>query len=140
MTSQPWPPPKAAPKTPRPLELSEQDWHTQVDEYATLCRWMRHHCRPAQDSHGHWKTPIQGDPGFPDLVLIRGGRILFAELKNNRGVLSTDQMAWRDRLLLAGQEWYCWRPRDWDKVKTTLAPAPHSNWKVAEDVGTGGRI
>lgn len=121
------------------LELSEADWAALFEDYATLTRWYIHHDRPALNQRGRWATHITGTPGFPDYVLARSGRVLFCELKSERGILSTDQMAWRDRLLAAGQEWYCWRPRHWPDVQATLAPAVGSSWRVVENVGTGGK-
>lgn len=53
------------------------------------------------------------DRGWPDLVLVRGGpepRIIFAELKGPRGVVSDDQTAWLVDLAEAGAEAYVWRP------------------------------
>ena len=48
--------------------------------------------------------------GVPDLMMVRE-RVLFAELKWNRGSLGSDQKLWRDALQAAGQEWYLWRPQ-----------------------------
>jgi hypothetical protein len=120
--------------------MNEAAWQQQVVDLARLTRWLVHHTRPARRADGTWSTPIQGDPGFPDLVMIRGSRVLWVELKSDTGRLTTDQMAWRDRLLLAGQEWYCWRPRDWPKVQKTLRPADHSNLRLTDDIGTGGLL
>lgn len=124
------------------LALSERDWQAQVLELAELYRWRVHHCRPAQTRSGRWSTPIQGDPGFPDLVLVRGGRVIFAELKtdNPRAQLGPEQARWRDALLGAGLEWFCWRPRHLDEVQETLAPASSIDWRTSSDVATGGRL
>jgi hypothetical protein len=55
------------------------------------------------------------DPGYPDLTLVRGGRIIFAELKSEAGELAPDQIAWRDAITddIGRVRWYCWRPTDW---------------------------
>lgn len=80
-----------------------------------LCRWLRvvtAHFRPAQTTNG-WRTPVSGDgKGFPDLVLV-GSRVLWRELKSDRGRLDADQLRWRDVLLAAGADWDVWRPADW---------------------------
>lgn len=80
-----------------------------------LCGWLGlpvHHCRPARTVTG-WRTPIQGDRGFPDLVIVGADRVLYPELKSDSGSLDADQRMWRDRLRSAGAGWVLWRPRDW---------------------------
>lgn len=104
------------------LELSEADWQAQVVALAKLYRWHVHHDRPALNQRGQWFTPIQGDPGFPDLVLARGGRVLFVELKTDRGRLTGHQQAWHEQLRGAAVEFYLWRPQDWPIVQVALAP------------------
>ena len=54
--------------------------------------------------------------GFPDLVLLRANRIIYAELKTERGRLSPDQRVWLDALTEAGCYCYLWRPSDVDEV------------------------
>lgn len=54
------------------------------------------------------------DPGFPDAILAKDGRVLAIEFKTERGKLSIAQGAWLYNLSARGQvETYCWRPRDW---------------------------
>jgi hypothetical protein len=73
-----------------------------------------------------WKE--QGDrrgmewpsPGFPDFVLVRDGRIVFAELKSNAGTVRPEQAAWIERLRECGIEVYVWKPRDWEEIEETL--------------------
>jgi hypothetical protein len=50
--------------------------------------------------------------GFPDLCMVRGERVVFAELKTMRGRMSPAQKSWRDALWDSVGEWYCWRPDD----------------------------
>jgi hypothetical protein len=53
------------------------------------------------------------DAGFPDLVLAGHGRLIFAELKRERGRASMEQLRWKAELEAAGVEVYLWRPSSW---------------------------
>lgn len=60
-------------------------------------------------------------PGFPDLVLARGGRVIFAELKAQRGTVRPEQQEWLDTLRACpGVEVVVWRPSDWESVEAAL--------------------
>jgi hypothetical protein len=62
--------------------------------------------------------------GFPDRVLVRGDRVIFAELKRERRVatpLTAEQRRWLDALAGAGMECYLWRPSDLDEVAQILS-------------------
>lgn len=77
-----------------------------------LCRYrglMVHHCRPARTING-WRTPVQGNPGFPDLVIAGPGGVAFVELKAARGRLSPTQQKWGDTLIGAGAPHFVLRP------------------------------
>ena len=119
--------------------LSETDFQRQIIDLARLQGWLVHHSRPAQNRRSQWATPIQGDKGFPDLVLARAGRIIFAELKSEKGRLTVGQKAWIDQLRPALSdvdvrvklhetafrfrsffEGYVWRPSDWPDIERTL--------------------
>jgi hypothetical protein len=58
-------------------------------------------------------------PGYPDLTLTRGGRLIFAELKSAKGRVRADQRRWLAELAaVAAQadgavETFLWRPADW---------------------------
>jgi hypothetical protein len=57
---------------------------------------------------------MAGDTGFPDLVLVRDGRLLFVELKAERGKASPEQGEWLEALSgVHGIEVCLWRPADW---------------------------
>jgi hypothetical protein len=92
--------------------VSEAELQTSIIETARLRRWLVCHQRPARTNQG-WRTAITGDPGCPDLVMVKGGRLIFAELKSERGKLTVEQVAWLDRLgSVDGIEVYVWRPSD----------------------------
>lgn len=63
------------------------------------------------------------DAGFPDLVLTKPGRLLFAELKSQRGSVSADQERWLALLRhsVPGVEVYLWYPNDWDTIVRVLS-------------------
>jgi hypothetical protein len=48
--------------------------------------------------------------GFPDVVAVRGSRVVFVELKSDSGRLSDDQRGWLDDVSAAGCEAFVWRP------------------------------
>lgn len=81
-----------------PARVSEAAFQRMVVHFAQLRGWKVHHTRPAQNSRGDWRTPIQGDKGFPDLVLARDGKLILLELKSEKGRLSPEQVEWLDAL------------------------------------------
>ena len=98
------------------LDMPEKDWQKVVIDTAHAFGWMVHHDRDARRSTG---------AGFPDLVIVRE-RILFVELKSEKGKLKEGQESWRDALCLAGAEWHLWRPSDWEQVQAILGVS-HGN-------------
>ena len=101
---------------------SEAELQVAVIDLARLRGWLVHHTRPARLSSGGWRTPIQGHPGFVDLVKVRQWRVIFAELKRQTGRVSADQTVWLDELAQAAAgghltpptvEVDLWRPSDW---------------------------
>lgn len=98
----------------------EEDFQRAITDLAEVCGWEWIHHRPARTSKG-WRTPVEGSHarGFPDLVLVRD-RVLFVEVKSERGRLSTAQRWWFERLHEAGQDVRVWRPSAWTEVVATL--------------------
>ena len=64
----------------------------------------------------HTHDSRRSEPGFPDLCMVRGGRVVYAELKSERGKLTAEQKRWLEDLRGAGQEAYMWRPADWPEA------------------------
>jgi len=103
------------------LTVTEAQLQAAVIELAQLCGWLVAHFRPARTQHG-WRTPVSADgAGFPDLVMVRGDRLVVAELKAKRGRVSPDQQAWLAAFSqVPGIEVHLWRPSDWDAIESTL--------------------
>lgn len=76
--------------------------------------------------HGwHWNHSLdsrRSNPGLPDLICVKHGRIIFAELKKQVDArVSHAQQAWLHELMLNHcVEVYLWRPSDMDEIAKTL--------------------
>lgn len=101
----------------------ESDFQRAVITYAESQGWRVHTERPAMTNRGY-VTPVQGSPGWPDLVLAKLTRpVIFVELKTNTGRLDNEQVIWLDVLNGLGSLATVWRPRDTEKIIYTLESA-----------------
>ena len=114
--------------------MKERDWQRTVLEYARFRDWKAAHfdasVRVVRDGGRTRHVGDRGAAGFPDLVLVREDRLIFAELKQDSTYPSAKQREWLDLLLSAARrvgddllpkwEVYIWRPRDWDEVQVAL--------------------
>ncbi len=92
-------------------EKLEKDWQSEILRAARALGWTWYHTQRSDRS----------PEGFPDLVLVKPPRIVFAELKRQEGKLSTDQLVWYGLLIQCpGVEAYVWRPGDIDEVLRVL--------------------
>lgn len=96
--------------------MTEKDLQKGIIETAHRLGWkVAHFPTSPTQRRGEtvWRTSVSADgKGFPDLVLVRE-RVVFAELKTDRGAKSSDQLWWESDLLNAGAEFHIWRPRDY---------------------------
>ena len=103
------------------IPLREKDFQRSVIEYAKMMGWRVYHTPPALTRSGKWITPVQGDVGFPDLILCRPPRLIIVELKRIGGKISPAQREWLSALqACTGVECYIWYPNDWEKIVRTL--------------------
>ena len=94
--------------------MNEKDLKSIVINLARRYGWLIHHDLPAMNIRGRWATHVEGDVGFPDLVLLspHHGQLLFVELKSEKGKTTTSQDNWLAGLSLAGIEHHVVRPSD----------------------------
>lgn len=111
---------------------TEEEFQRNVIAYAKKRDWIAYHTHRSERS----------EMGFPDLVLVRGGRLLFVELKREKGGrVSRAQQRWIDELrhvqnaiVALMESWllnaegievpvaaYIWRPSDWPEIERVLA-------------------
>ena len=91
--------------------LDEKGLTSQVKDAAALFGWARYHTTRSQ-----WSPA-----GFPDEVLVRGDRIIFAELKTKKAQLKQEQRRWLWDLAVTGRvEVYLWRPSSLEQIIETL--------------------
>jgi hypothetical protein len=103
------------------MKHNEADFTKQVLQLAKLLGWRSAHFRPGMMANGRWITAVSGDgKGFPDLVLVRGKRLLFVELKTDTGEMSDEQVSWMGSLFIAGAEVQMWTPSRLDYIQKEL--------------------
>lgn len=97
---------------PTRAPISEKDFQRQVVELADYCGWLCYHTHDSRRSA----------PGFPDLVLTRPPRLVFAELKTEKGRIRPEQSVWLEALASCTEppESYLWRPRDLGEIQALL--------------------
>ncbi len=100
--------------------LTELDFMHQVTAYAEMRGFEWFHVRAGRTLDS-WRTPGSGTmaKGWPDIVLIRGKRIIVAELKRDGGKPTMDQVRVL-AVLREAVEAYVWTPKDWDFIEREL--------------------
>ena len=114
------PPPPVLLTRPAPPDrrIAEAPFQGLILDIAGYLHWEHYH---TLDSRG-------SDPGWPDLVLARRtglytARIIFREVKTEKGRVSEAQARWGRLLLAAGFDWKIYRPSDWDEILDELTTA-----------------
>lgn len=104
--------PSARARTGRKLQQPERAFQAQVMELAARLGWRTYHT---------WMS-IHSAAGFPDCVVVRPPRVVFAEIKREGGKPTAAQAAWLAALgACPGVETYLWQPSDWDAIVATLS-------------------
>lgn len=105
----------------------ESELEGNVIELAQLLGYKCAHFRPAMLPSGRWATHMRGDKGFPDLVLAKRGRLIFAELKRSGEEATPEQLRWLEVLgSVPGVVAVVWSTEDWvsGAIEEELRRAP----------------
>jgi len=95
-------------------EQSERQFQAFVIARAKNNGWKYYHPPDNRPVNGKVQQGIV--KGFPDLTLVKGSRLVFAELKTETGRVAPEQKEWLSMLEAAGAEVYVWRPSMWKEV------------------------
>lgn len=90
---------------PKIAEVTEAQFQQSVTAALSLFGWLWYHTHDSRRSNA----------GFPDIVAVRGSRVLYVELKRETGRVSVDQQIWLDTLRQAGQSAFVLRPSQFDE-------------------------
>ena len=88
--------------------MTETQLQTAIIGYAELMGWRIYHV-----TNVHNKLRSHTSVGFPDLHMVRGKRIVYAELKNATELRTFEQGEWAEAIQQTPAEYYLWRPDDW---------------------------
>ncbi len=95
----------------RTIPITEKDLREQIRDLCKMLGWK---------FYFSW-TSIHSPRGMPDLILAKPPRLIFAELKTDKGQLSEYQKDWIDILSKCpGCEVYLWRPADIEEIARIL--------------------
>lgn len=112
-------------KAPRPLE---KECRSAIIAAARLMGYRVHGQREAQGKAGRWMTAIDGDAGFPDLVLVhpRTHQLIIRELKRHPNKVEPEQELWLASLSAAGIDaGVVWVPEQQDAFLAYLKAKAH---------------
>ena len=95
-----------------PGRLSEKAFGQQLYDLARLLGWL-------VVRFPTWQR-TGTTPGFPDIIAVRRGRVLFAELKAEDGKPTPSQRRWLWALAEAEAEVYVFKPSNWPQIERVL--------------------
>ena len=90
--------------------MSEKEFQRMVIRLANMRGWLAYHTYDSRRCVA----------GYPDLTLLRPPRLIFAELKTDKGRLRPEQEIWLERLKGTSAEVVIWRPKQWKEIEEML--------------------
>jgi hypothetical protein len=91
------------------LEMTEVQLYESIRTLARMLGLRLYHTHDSRRSYS----------GFPDVVVLGTGGLLFRELKRDGTGLKPEQRLWLDALVEAGADAGVWRPADWHSGRIT---------------------
>lgn len=99
-------------------EITEANWQKIVIKIAEEYGWKWYHPPDNIPNKAGRRQSVKA--GYPDLTLVRNNRLIFIELKTNKGKATEQQEDWLEALSKAGAETHILRPKDILKVHKIL--------------------
>ena len=91
--------------------ITEKQFEQQIHDLARRLGYKYYHTYRSKFS----------EPGYPDCTLLKNGRLIFAELKSEKGTPTDAQEEWLESLRrVPGVEVYLWKPGDWPTIVRIL--------------------
>lgn len=91
--------------------MLERELEAEVEALLRLAGWRYYHTHDSRRSVA----------GFPDIVAIRGTRLLVLELKSESGKPTSEQYAWLEDFDRVGAQAYVVRPSNLDELAAIVA-------------------
>lgn len=93
------------------MMITEKQFEAQIKDLALMFGWRYYHT---------WRS-FHSPKGFPDCVLVKSHRLIFAELKSEKGKPTLEQEEWLSGLReVKGIEVYLWKPSGFDEIVEIL--------------------
>lgn len=107
------------------LKQSEKQFQAAVMELARMLGWRVGHIHDSRrevtrKDGGRLVIGDKDAAGLPDLLMVRGDRVIAAELKSEKGKPTREQGEWLVALRRAGVGVALWRPSDWPQIEEAL--------------------
>jgi hypothetical protein len=91
--------------------VTEKQLQSDIIRIAKAAGWKVYHTHDSRRS----------EFGFPDLTMVRRGRLIFAEIKRELGKPTPEQSEWLEALSVVPRiEVFIWRPQDWTEIEGVL--------------------
>lgn len=104
----------------------------------TLLGRVRHLCDLYGTTHYHTRDSRGSNPGFPDLVIVGPGGVLWRELKVKGRTLTIDQRRWQRALMGADQDHGVWTEQDYASGRITAEIARISQLAAIQQLPLAG--
>lgn len=99
----------------------------ELTDEATFQAWVIDYAKQHGWRWWHDNDSRRNKRGLPDLLMVRGSHLIFAELKTERGTRTPEQREWLADLLTVAEashgavNVYLWRPSDMAVIERILA-------------------
>lgn len=103
------------------MKISEKEFQSQVIQLAKLLGWLVYHTHDSRRSVA----------GFPDLILLRNGRLVVIELKVGKNRATPEQVVWLEAFAKIADYVAVWTPQHWAEIQEVLGE-PSSQRPVRE--------